>query len=51
MSSWDCCRDYHSTYSAIEYEKGEFFIDGSTPAEDADLVPEGHSNFSWGMES
>ena len=30
--------------------KKDTFIDGSTPAEDADLVPEGHSNFSWGME-
>ncbi|MBU2899237.1 YjiH family protein [Vibrio hepatarius] len=30
--------------------KKDTFIDGTTRAKDADLVPEGHSNFSWGME-
>lgn len=30
--------------------KKDTFIDGSTPKEDADLVPVGHNNFSWGME-
>ncbi|GLT18815.1 membrane protein [Vibrio zhanjiangensis] len=30
--------------------KKDTFIDGSKPKEDADLVPVGHTNFSWGME-
>ncbi|NOH70831.1 YjiH family protein [Vibrio pectenicida] len=30
--------------------KKDTFIDGTTRAKDADLVPVGHSNFSWGME-
>ncbi|RSD30879.1 YjiH family protein [Vibrio pectenicida] len=30
--------------------KKDTFIDGTTRAKDSDLVPVGHSNFSWGME-
>ncbi|MCJ2376231.1 YjiH family protein [Vibrio sp. ZSDZ34] len=30
--------------------KKNTFIDGSKPADDAELVPEGHSTFSWGLE-
>jgi len=30
--------------------KKNTFIDGSKPSEDADAIPEGHTNFSWGME-
>ena len=29
--------------------KKDLFVDGSAPEKDADLIPEGHSSFSWGM--
>ncbi len=30
--------------------KKDVFIDGTKPAKDAEVIPEGHSTFSWGLD-
>lgn len=30
--------------------KKDLYVDGSEPNQDADLIPQGHSTFSWGMK-
>ncbi|MCG9789383.1 YjiH family protein [Vibrio mediterranei] len=33
----------------LRYKK-DVFIDGTKPAKDAEVIPEGHSTFSWGLD-